>query len=186
GAGASVGKLFGPERAMRGGLGSAAFRFADGATVAALAVVNAVGDVVDPADGSLVAGARDDGGRPVDVRRWAPGQGDSPFEAGAEPADGNTTLGVVATDARLDKAQAMKLAQMAQDGLARTLYPAHTPFDGDTVFALATGGRSGTVDPVRVAWLGAAAATVLAEAVLRGARLATGLPGLPAVADLPP
>jgi L-aminopeptidase/D-esterase-like protein len=177
GAGATVGKLRGLAHAMKGGVGSAAIMLPSGLVVAALVVTNGVGDVVDPATGAIVAGARlDDGVGFADARAL--------LRAGlpptARPAE-QTTLAVVATNARLSKAQATKMAQMAHDGLARSIYPVHTPVDGDTVFALATG--SHTAD-LNLLLTGSLAADVTAEAVLRAVRAATGLPGLPAVRDL--
>ena len=94
----------------------------------------------------------------------------------------NTTIGVVATNARLTKAEATKMAQMAQDGVARAIYPAHSPVDGDTIFALATGTRAGEANVILI---GALAAEVVADAIVRAATQATGLPGIPAVRDLP-
>lgn len=176
GAGATVGK-FGGGRPMRGGFGTASITLASGLTVAAAVAVNAVGDVVDPATGRVVAGALREDGTFVDAREL--------LRSGAAPAlaspSMNTTIGVVATNARLTKAEATKVAQMAQDGLARTIYPAHTPRDGDTVFSLATGTWDGAAD---VTLIGALAADVVAEAILRAVRLARGLPGIPAVSDL--
>jgi L-aminopeptidase/D-esterase-like protein len=182
GAGAAVGKLFGIDRAMKGGVGTASIRVA-GVTVAALVAVNAVGDVVDPRTGALVAGARTADGRHLLGSTDALLRGDIPaaFQAG-----GATTIGVVATDAVLTKAQAGKLAQMAHDGLARSINPVHTQSDGDTLFALATG-RSGLTPHLTL--LGIAAAEVTALAVLRAVMLAEsvhgpGLPDLPSVRDL--
>ncbi len=183
GAGASVGKLFGPEHAMRGGLGSASIR-AGAVTVGALVAVNALGDVLDPAGGRVVAGARHaDGGLLGITEALARGDPPPPLPVGAA-----TTIAVVATDARLTKAQANKVAQMAHDGLARCIDPVHTMGDGDTVFALATGASGETADTTLV---GALAARVLAQAVLRAVRAATrlcepGLPVLPAARDLDP
>lgn len=178
GAGATVGKLIGPERAMRGGVGSASITLPNGLVVAALVVVNAFGDVIDPATGRVVAGVRTEDGRGLaDARQL--------LRAGAtlKPRIGeNTTLGVVATNARLTKTQATKVAEMAHDGLARAISPIHTMYDGDTVFTLATGASAESVD---ITLIGALAADVMAEAVLRAVREATGLPGLPAVRDLP-
>jgi L-aminopeptidase/D-esterase-like protein len=190
GLGATIGKSAGMERAMKGGVGSAALRLEHGAhaglTVGALAAVNALGDIVDPRDGRLVAGVRGPGDHLADARRLLR-HGDAAdfFAQPPSPpaAGGNTTLVVVATNARLSKAQATKVAQMAQDGLARTLYPAHTPYDGDTVFVLATGDHPGAAD---VAVIGALAADAVAEAILRGVRAAESLPGLPAARDLKP
>ncbi len=176
GAGASVGKLFGFERAMRGGIGTASLR-AGGFTVAALVAVNAVGDVIDPASGRVVAGARTADGKRLLGATAALLRGELPalFEPGAA-----TTIGIVATDAVLDKAQACKLAQMAHDGLARSINPVHTQTDGDTVFALATGGSGRAA---HLTLLGALAAEATALAVLRAVRQAVSLdaPGLPAL-----
>jgi L-aminopeptidase/D-esterase-like protein len=179
GAGATVGKLFGFTRAMKGGLGSASVRVpGTPLVVGALVAVNAVGDVVDPADGRLVAGARTAAGDALEDSRRALLEGRL---MGASGSGENTTIGVVATNAGLTKAQATKVAQMAQDGLARTIRPSHTPWDGDTLFALATGAVAGAGDEMRV---GALAAEVVAMAVLRAVREATSLPGLPAARDL--
>ena len=178
GAGATVGKMLGFGRAMKAGLGTASVRLPGGAVVAALAAVNAAGDVVDPATGQLVAGARTAAGDSLEGTMKALLDGRGP--AGMLKGE-STTLVVVATDAALTKFEAAKVAQMAHDGLARALNPVHTPWDGDTVFALSTG----TVPvPGGVLTVGALAAEVTARAILRGARLARGLPGLPAAADL--
>ena len=143
GAGATIGKLAGFGRAMKAGIGSAAITLPNGLTVAALVAVNAVGDVIDPATGRVIAGMRTpDGSALADARRLvrAGSLGAPPFPAPeATRPGGNTTLGIVATNASLTKAQATKMAQMAQDGFARAISPAHTPADGDTIFALATG-----------------------------------------------
>ncbi len=135
GAGALVGKLFGIDRAMKGGIGTASVTVA-GVTVGALMACNALGDVVDPATGQVLAGARTtDGNTLLDTRRAIlAGEAPQPLLAGT-----NTTLAVVATDAVLTKAQAHRLAQVAHDGLARAINPVHTMSDGDTVFALGTG-----------------------------------------------
>lgn len=177
GTGATVGKLGPPGTAMKGGIGTASVTLPGGVVVGAIVAVNAVGDVVDPATGQIVAGIRaEDGSGFVDARqllRTRPGLEGGPGE--------NTTIGVVATNAALTKAQATKLAQMAQDGLARAVYPAHTPWDGDTIFALATGEIEGDADLIV---LGAIAADVVAEAILSAVRAATGLEGYPSVSDL--
>ena len=178
GAGATVGKLGGLGRAMKGGFGTASITLPSGLTVGAAVAVNAVGDIVDPATGEVVAGMRTEDGRGLaDARRVL--RSGSVFTA--PPAGTNTTIGVVATNAALTKAEATKVAQMAQDGLARTIYPAHTTRDGDTVFSLATGAWDGTAD---VTLIGALAAEVMAEAILRAVRLAEGLPDIPSVTDL--
>jgi L-aminopeptidase/D-esterase-like protein len=167
GAGATVGKLFGIARAMRGGLGSAAFTVG-GVTVAALAAVNALGDVMD-ASGATVAGARSADGRTLLGTMRAIRGGELPvlLEPGAA-----TTLGIVATDAKLTKAQANKLAQMAHDGFARSINPVHTMGDGDTIFALATGASG---HDANLTVLGALGADAMALAVQRAARAARAL-----------
>jgi L-aminopeptidase/D-esterase-like protein len=179
GAGATVGKLAGSSRAMKGGIGTAAYTRPDGLVVAALVAVNAVGDVIDPATGAVVSGVRTaDGKGLADARvliRSSQSRGAAP-QAGA-----NTTIAVVATNARLTKAEANRMALMADDGLARAINPAHTPADGDTVFALATGRWEGRAD---VLTIGALAAEVLSEAIVRAASQATASGGLPAARDL--
>ncbi|MYF76311.1 MAG: peptidase S58 family protein, partial [Acidobacteria bacterium] len=186
GAGATVGKSRGLARAMKGGIGSASLRSADGLAVAALIAVNAVGDIVDPADGRVVAGVRDEEGNLADARRLLLESLSSPAArpdagSGGPFAGANTTIGVVAVNAPLTKAETNKVAEMAHDGLARTIYPVHTPSDGDTLFALSTG-RGPEVPVGRV---GALAAEVVARAVLDAVRSAESLPGLPAAGDLP-
>jgi L-aminopeptidase/D-esterase-like protein len=176
GAGATVGHARGPEHAMKSGIGSAAITMADGLVVGALAAVNPYGDVIDPETGRVVAGVRADDGRSLaDVRVL--------LRSATRPANPgeNTTLVVVATNARLTKTQATKVAQMAHDGIARAIWPVHTPVDGDTAFALATGTLSQPADLLRV---GALAADATSSAILRAVRNARGLPGLPAVSDL--
>lgn len=178
GAGATVGKLMGPTHAMKGGIGTASITLADGLTVSAIVAVNAVGDIIDPSTGAVVAGVRGaDGKSLADVRTL--------IRAGAlhrPPPNGqNTTIGVVATNARLTKAQAKKLAQMSHDGLARAISPAHTMSDGDTMFSLATGAMSQEPDMLTI---GALAADVVAEAIVRAVRQATGVPNYPSVRDI--
>ena len=177
GAGATVGKLFGAVRAMKGGIGSAALTV-HGIRVAALVAVNAVGDVIDPASGRVVAGARTLDGRACVGSTRALLAGDLPRLLQPGTA---TTIGVVATDAVLTKAQASKLAQMSHDGLARCISPVHTLLDGDTMFALATGAAGRGAD---LTWLGALAAEATTRAVLRAVRAARGLPGLPSADEL--
>jgi len=178
GAGATVGKLRGVAHAMKGGFGTASITLESGLTVAAAVAVNAVGDIIDPSTGVVVAGARADDGRTfVDARRLLRGEG-----AALEPTSGtNTTIGLVATNAVLTKPQATKIAQMAQDGLARSIYPAHTTGDGDTVFSLATGAWDGEPN---ITLIGALAADVMAAAILRAVRMAEGLPGIPSAREL--
>jgi L-aminopeptidase/D-esterase-like protein len=177
GTGATVGKMFGFERATKSGLGSASLKLADGVTVGALVAVNAAGDVVDPASGSVLAGPRLPGGGFARTTEWLR---ERPADIGI---GGSTTLAVVATDAELSKVEATKVARMAHDGLARTIDPVHTMLDGDTVFALATGAAGRTAD---VTTVGATAATVLVLAVLAAVHEATTLLGVPAIRDLPP
>jgi L-aminopeptidase/D-esterase-like protein len=177
GAGATVGKIAGFDRAMKGGLGSSAIVMPDGLIVSALVAVNALGDVIDPHTGRVVAGVRtEDGARLADarvlLREGAPVRGFT---------GGNTTIGVVATNAVLTKTQATKVAQMAQDGYARAISPIHTHADGDTVFAVATGVHAGDADVSRI---GALAADVMADAIVRAVRAAASIPGYPAVRDL--
>ncbi len=177
GAGATIGKLLGRGRAMKGGLGSAAFRTESGLVVGAVVAVNAVGSVIDPRTGRAVAGVRTEDGSALEdpfllIRRAA---------SGTEPWRENTTIGVVATNARLTKAQALKVAQMAQDGLARAIVPAHTPSDGDALFALATGTHG--IDE-NLGAIGALAAEAVSDAILRAVRLARSVPGYPAAGEV--
>lgn len=186
GMGATVGKIFGMASAMKSGIGTASLEISRGVLVGAIAAVNVFGDVIDPATGKIVAGAR----------RIEKG----PLKLGAGPyfADTmqvmrtligrtvlgfasreNTVIGVVATNARLDKEQVNKMAQMAQDGLARTVRPAHTMLDGDTIFALATGQRRADVNIV-----GAFAAEAFARAILRAVQTAQPAAGLPSASSL--
>ena len=179
GAGATVGKLFGLGRAMKGGVGTSSITLPDGLTVSAIVVVNAVGDVVDPSTGAIVAGVRTEDGRALaDARRLIRSGATRPATRSGE----NTTIGVVATNATLTKAQATKVAQMAHDGMARAIVPSHTMGDGDTIFALATGGRA---EPAEVTTIGALAAEAMAEAIVRAVRASRGLPSLPSVSTLP-
>ena len=177
GAGATIGKIAGFERAMKGGLGSASIQMPDGLIVAALVAVNALGDVIDPDTGRVIAGARTADGRGLaDARKLLRAGGTTPA-----PVGGNTTIGVVATNRLLTKAQATRMAQMGQDGYARAIYPIHTAADGDTVFALSTGTDK---KPADMTQLGSLAAQVMAQAVVRAATQATSLPGYPAARDL--
>jgi L-aminopeptidase/D-esterase-like protein len=171
GAGATVGKLGGSNRSpMKGGVGSASIRMADGLVVGAIVVVNAVGDVIDPATGRVVAGTRNADGTLADARALLR---DGAAIAGPAPGE-NTTIGVVATNARLSKAQMQRVALMADDGLARAIYPAHTMSDGDTMFSLSTGQWDGAADVSRI---GALAAEVVAEAIVRAVAQADSLGG---------
>ena len=179
GAGATVGKMFGIAHGMKGGIGSASLEVG-GVRIAALVAVNAAGDVIDPSTARVVAGSRQVDGRTPRritaalVRGLMP----PPLLAGT-----NTTIGIVATDAALDKAQCARLATMSHDGLARCIDPVHTATDGDTMFALATGVSARKL-PLSV--LGALAAEVTQRAVLNGVRAAAGIqePPLPSAQDL--
>lgn len=179
GAGATVGKLMGDGR-MKGGIGTAGFRFDDGTVVAALVAVNCRGDIRDPRSGRIVAGARrKDGSGFRDVESEVLGGGNP----SAGPGE-NTTIGVVATNRALRKVECSRLASVAHDGLARAIVPAHTRFDGDTLFALSTGTGApleGTGDHDRIE---IAATAAVVEAILRAVRLAEGLPGIPSARDL--
>ncbi len=168
GSGALVGKLLGAERAMKGGVGTASVSAA-GHTVGALIVCNAVGDVLDPTSGRLLAGARSADGRTLQDTRQALLQG---LQARHALAGKNTTIGVIATDAVLDKAQAQRLAQVAHDGLARSINPVHTQLDGDTLFALGTGTSGRPADMLLLATL---AAEATARAVVNAVHAARGL-----------
>ena len=188
GTGATVGKVLGLERAIKAGIGGAALTLPGGATVAALVAVNAVGDVVDYRNGRLIAGPR---------RETAPGfistvelltgtcadaDADTTGDTGqSAPPLSNTTIGVVATDARLNREEANLLARVSHDGLALAIRPCHTIRDGDTMFALATGQGA---EPGDFTALGAGAVEVTAQAVLRAVTAATGLGGIPAVGEL--
>lgn len=181
GTGASVGKIFGMAGAMKAGLGTASIAIGGGVVVGALVAVNAFGDVVDPETGEIIAGARPVKMGPVKLggeKRFAdtlhvmqsfPGRQIMRLAAGR-----NTVIGVVAANVKFTKAEATKMAQMAHDGLARTIRPAHTMLDGDTIFALATGGRHGDVSTV-----GAYAAEALSQAILRAVQTAGPAGGLP-------
>jgi L-aminopeptidase/D-esterase-like protein len=158
---------------MKGGLGSASTLLSDGTLVGALVVVNALGDVIDPQTQHVVAGAR----KPA-------GQGFL-----STNLFGNTTIAVVATNASLTKGQINKVAQMAHNGIAQAIRPAHTMFDGDTIFGLALGPTSqimtnSTIAASQVSTIGAAVATTLARAIIKAVQHATNLHGVPAASDL--
>ena len=176
GTGATVGKLFGMERATKGGQGFFSLQLAAGVSVQALVVVNSFGDVVDPRTGRILAGARRgprSSGFADTTRQMLAGRIRRNF------GGTNTTLAVVLTDACLSKLQATKVAQMAHDGMARAVRPVHTQFDGDIVFVLSTGRRRADLNTV-----GVAAAEAVAKAIVRGVKLARGLGGVPACRDL--
>jgi L-aminopeptidase/D-esterase-like protein len=169
GTGATVSKLAGPFSAKKGGLGSASTQLPDGTLVGAIVVVNAVGDIIDPQTQQVI------GGKGTSAEGNLPPV--NPF--------GNTTIAVIATNATLSKEQINKVAQMAHDGIAYVIRPAHTLFDGDTVFALSLGPRSqngpdSVTTAFQVSMLGAAAATTLARAIVKAIWQATELHGVPA------
>lgn len=175
GMGATVGKAGGLNRIMKGGLGSAV-RHWGGLTVGALVAVNCFGDVIDPADGTLLAGTRSSDGKSIEgtVKVLA----DS-IRTGVDPLKSNTTLGVIATNAALTKTQATKIAQMTHDGFARAINPIHTLYDGDTIFCLSKGKETADLSV-----LGAMAAEVMAEAIANGVRSARSVFDIPASSDL--
>ena len=180
GAGACVGKLFGLNRCMKGGIGNASVRVGPW-VVGALVACNAVGDVIDPATGQILAGARTaDGLNLLDTQRAL-----LAAERGNRPLSGtNTTIGVVATNAKLTKAQAKRLAMSAHDGLARSIRPAHTTLDGDTLFALATGSEASPPDLMLLTVMAAEATALATVDAIRQARGITTQTGfVPAAMD---
>jgi L-aminopeptidase/D-esterase-like protein len=180
GAGATVGKLFGMPYAMKGGIGTASVTL-EGVTVGALIAVNALGDVVDPAAGTPIAGARTEDGQQLRGSVAAALAGDKPL---ALLAGANTTIGVVATDAPLTKAQCQRLAGAGHDGLARAIRPVHTMSDGDTLFALSTG-MAGALDfNVLCTMAGEAVARACVNAVRAAQGVTTDTLALPSASDL--
>lgn len=185
GTGATVGKIFGNRSAMKSGLGTASLEIGAGVVVGAIVAVNAFGDVIDPKTGDILAGARSVEIGPLrlgekgyfadtlEVMKSMAGRAVLSFAAKT-----NTVIGVVATNAKLTKSEANKMAQMAHDGLARVIRPAHTMLDGDTLFALATGEKKSDVTTV-----GAFAAEALAAACLRAVRAAKSAGGLPGLGE---
>ena len=177
GTGATVAKTGGALRAVKGGLGSASMTFPNGVSVGAVVTVNAIGGIWDYQTGHLLAGPRRDGGGfddPVGILLDG-----SPPASPTGPV--NTTIGVVVTDARLNREEANFLARVSHDGLALTVRPCHTIRDGDTMFAMATGESRESAD---LTALGAAAVEVTAQAVMRAVRRATSLGGIPAISEL--
>ena len=181
GLGATVGKILGMGQAMKSGIGTASLTIGAGVVVGALVAVNAFGDVIDPSNGEILAGARSRDVGPLHI--GAKGYFADTLQvmqtligrtALAFGSRENTVIGVVATNARLNKEETNKVAQMAHDGLARTIRPAHTMLDGDTIFALATGEHAADVNIV-----GAFGAEVFAQAILNAVRAATPVAGLP-------
>jgi len=185
GAGASVGKMFGGKLSMKAGLGTASMDIGGGVIVGAIVAVNAFGDVVDPGTNEIIAGLRSGKVGPLRV-----GKKDqfaetlammkTPMGRGilGSASRGNTVIGVVATNAKLTKAQATKVAQMAHDGIARTIRPAHSMLDGDVIFALSIGSKKADVSTV-----GAFAAEVTAESIVRAVKMAKSAGGLPGLME---
>jgi L-aminopeptidase/D-esterase-like protein len=185
GTGATVGKIFGMAGAMKSGLGTSSIEIGGGVVVGAIVAVNAFGDVLDPVTGKIIAGARsiklgqvkigssDKFADTQKVMQTLPGRTILYLATG-----GNTVIAVIATNAKFNKVQTTKVAQMAHDGLARTIRPAHTMLDGDTIFALATGQKKADVSTV-----GAYAAEVLARAIVRAVYAAKLAGGIPAIMD---
>lgn len=194
GTGATVGKLFGIERAMKGGLGSASSTLVGGIIIGAIVAVNALGDVIDNQKQQMLAGTQHAFAQSPIVASPANEPAttqEAPVHTTSEEAPavinpfGNTTIAVIATNATLTKAEAKKVAQMAHDGMAQVIRPAHTMFDGDVVFTLATGTQHAASDPGTAAQLvsaiGATAADTLARAIIKAVRAARDLHGVPAV-----
>jgi len=179
GNGATVGKIFGMKQAMKGGVGTSSIKVGNtGVVVGAIAAVNALGDVIDPHTGRIIAGARakDGHGFANQMSQLRHGQGISPSEW-------NTTIAVVATNASFTKTEMNKIAQMASAGLARAINPVFTTWDGDTVFALST--RASSIKmKLEVGAIGAIAAEALSEAILRAIVNARGIPGIPSYHDI--
>jgi L-aminopeptidase/D-esterase-like protein len=180
GMGACVGGMFGPPFQMKGGIGTASIDLGGGLVVGALIAVNCAGDVIDPETSRIIAGTR----KPPSGKEFADtlatlktfvGKTVTRFASRAQ-----TVIGVVATNAKLSREETNKVAQMAHNGLARTIRPAHMMFDGDTLFALATGKKNANVNLI-----GAYAAEAVAQAILNGIRAAESLGGRPAARDFP-
>jgi len=174
GCGATAGKLVGLGFCMKGGLGSASLRLENGVVIGAIVAVNPAGDVREPSTGEILAGPFKNGIILDSIKLLE--QNYQP----TIPAGSNTTIGVIAVNADLTKAEATKVAQMAQDGYARTIFPAHTMFDGDTIFAVATGGERIPVDVI-----GGLAAKVMERAIINAVKSADSVGGIIAHKDLP-
>ena len=181
GMGASVGKMFGLGLSMKAGVGTASIDIGGRVIVGALVAVNAWGDVIDPQTNEIIAGLRSGKVGPLRVGKKEPFA--DTLDMMRSPVGrsvlglasrANTVIGVVATNAKLTKAQATKVAQMAQDGIARAIRPAHTMLDGDAIFALSTGAKAADVSTV-----GAFAAQAMTEAIVRGVKMAASAGGIP-------
>ncbi|WP_462413321.1 P1 family peptidase [Neobacillus sp. Marseille-QA0830] len=177
GCGATVGKAAGLESCMKGGLGSASMEISDGVWIGAIVAVNAMGEVRDPSTGGILAGAYlRDSRTLVESVEYMRANKRKQILPGA-----NTTIGVVAVNADLTKAEAKKVAQMAHNGYARTIFPVHTMEDGDTIFAISTGGNKVSVDLI-----GALAAEVMTKAIVQAVKAAKGVEGIPSWQDIGP
>jgi L-aminopeptidase/D-esterase-like protein len=178
GAGATIGKLNGG-KPMKGGIGTSSIRLPNGLVVGAIVAVNCVGDVIDPKTGRILAGARTPDGKAFlnITAEYRAGRGVAQTDTPGQ----HTTIGVVATNARFDKTQMTKIAEMAHDGMARAINPTHTPYDGDTLFALSTG--TSTLNANEGA-IGALAAEAVSEAILRAVMKAKPVAGIPSYSDI--
>lgn len=182
GTGATVGKLLGMEKSMKSGLGSSLLELPNGILVGALVAVNALGDIIDPDTGKIIAGTRGDtkGSFSSSVRIALNQKIEDVFPGT------NTTIGIVATNIPLSKARLKKVAQMAHDGMARAINPAHTMYDGDTIFAVSVPSKKNkgiAVSPDIVNLAGTAAAEAMARAILNSVNHAASLKGYPAALD---
>ncbi len=182
GTGATVGKVFGMKQAMKSGIGSASCDIGNGVKVGAIFVTNAFGDVIDPDTNAIIAGARsivNDKKHPYFADTLLQMKSFVGKQVMNLASMQNTVIGVVATNARLSKEEVNKVAQMAQDGIARTIRPAHTMFDGDTVFALSTGQKPGNVNVI-----GAFAAEMTVQAIRSAVRHAKSFSTFPAASEV--
>lgn len=175
GTGATVCKLLGIERAIKGGLGTSSYKLPGEIIVAALFVVNAFGDIIDRTSGRVLACPR----FPDDTHWTRTNELLARNTANQDVIVTNTTIGIIATNAMLNKEQVNKVASMAHDGLARAVNPSHTMYDGDTIFALSLGNKTGDISTI-----GAIAAEVTAEAINNAIVRAESLAGVPAIKDL--
>src|SRR5579883_1326151 len=176
GAGATVGKM-GGGKPMKGGIGTSSIKLPNGLVVGAIVAVNCVGDVIDPKTGKIVAGARTADGKSFLNIMQTLRSGRGVVQPNAPPGQ-NTTIGVVATNARFDKTQMTKIAEMAHDGMARAINPTHTPSDGDTLLSMSTGTVTANANLTAI---GALAAEMVSEAILRAVMKAKSVPGYPSV-----
>ncbi|GEL78840.1 P1 family peptidase [Tenuibacillus multivorans] len=171
GCGATVGKIMGFENSMKSGLGSASVTLDNGLVVGAMVAVNALGDVRDPKTGEIIAGPVNPETKDiVDSEQFILDNVESFGRVGQ-----NTTIGAVGVNAKLSKAEAKKVAQMTQNAIGRTIHPAHTMFDGDTIFALATGDKQYSIDLI-----GSIATQVMEKAIIRAVKEADPIQNLPA------